>query len=153
MTGRKRNTLGAAIAMGAAVLLAVSAVPAEANDGHRNERGRNERVDRDHGRAERVYRRDGGRWVAPPLLARPHRLPRPRSFTVPRQLRAEHRRAYSPYFAGRVFYAPYGVNLDLYYFPVWVGGSYVYVPHYYYGNELVFSVGAGGPHFFFHIGF
>jgi hypothetical protein len=159
MNGSTRKRLGAAIAMGAAVLLAASAVPVEARDGHGRDRGRHdrvyrhERVYRDHARTERLYRHDGRRWVAPPLLARPHRLPRPHAFTVPWYIRSEHRRAYAPYFAGRVFYAPYGADLDLYYFPVWVGGRCLYEPHYYYGNQLMFSVGDGGPHFFLRMGF
>ena len=122
------------------LLLAAGTAPAAAVGGH----------DHDHGQR----RKHAGRsWVPPlpPAPPLPRALPRARVFAAPRTIHVHRGGAYSPYYAGRVFHAPYRRWLDVYYFPVAVGPRIVYEPHYYCDGPLYYGVEAGTPRFYFSI--
>lgn len=148
MTGRKRTILRALAAAATAVVLAAAVPPTADADGNRKHRGKPAKVfhQRHH---------HGTTWVAPapPPLPRPVALPRPRVITVPRVIQVSNRPAYVPYYAGTVYYQPYGVDLDVYYFPVQMGTRVVYQPYYYYDNELFFTSVSGQPRFYFQLRF
>jgi hypothetical protein len=151
MNGTKRSTLGTLAAVVGALLLAGSTAQADAHSNGYRDRSPAKGRRYDHRQSEKVrhrvdrYRQPVDRWVAPAprFLPRPRWLPRPRAFTIPRAMRVDNRHAY----------APYRINLDVYYFPVSVGGRMVYQPYYYYQDELFFMLSVGGPRFYFRLNF
>jgi hypothetical protein len=135
MTGGKNSRFRLAAAVLALLLLA-SAAPAGAHENRHASRG--------------------GHSFAPPLLPAPPYLPglpRARAVAVSQVLYRHDRRAYSPYFAGHVYYKPSHRYLDVYYFPVRVGGALVYRPYYYCDGRLFFGIEGGSPRFFLRFGF
>jgi hypothetical protein len=59
--------------------------------------------------------------------------------TVPRFIATHHRAHFSPYVAGRVYYAPHHHHHVRYLFPVYVNGVIVHQPYFYCGDRLFVS--------------
>lgn len=66
--------------------------------------------------------------------------------TVPRVIASVHRGHYSPYFDGRVYYAPHRHHHARYLFPVFLNGAVVYQPYFYCGSNLLVSGAVTLPH-------
>jgi hypothetical protein len=138
----KTKALLTALLVTGALLLSSSAVLAQ---GAHRRGGRLERPRPPHGRVLVAPR--------PPLVVRPLAAPRAHAVAIPRVIHEAQRRAYAPYYAGRVYYEPLWTDLDVYYFPIRRGGSVVVEPCYYFNGELFFTSAYDGPTFYLHVGF